>query len=107
MDVNKIKIAAAPIIWTNDDMPELGGEIPFEQCVSEMALAGYVGCEVGNKYPRDTKILKEALALRGLEICNQWFSYELTTKSLAENQKNFADLLDFLEEMGAKVIGGG
>lgn len=107
MDIDKIKIAAAPIIWTNDDMPELGGEIPFEQCVSEMALAGYVGCEVGNKYPRDTNMLKEALALRGLEICNQWFSYELTTKSLSENQKNFADLLDFLEEMGAKVIGGG
>ncbi|MEM6802241.1 MAG: myo-inosose-2 dehydratase [Bacteroidota bacterium] len=107
MDLDKIKIAAAPINWTNDDMPELGGEIPFEQCISEMALAGYVGCEVGNKYPRDTAMLKEALALRGLEICNQWFSYELTTKSLKENQKNFSKLLDFLEAMGAKVIGGG
>ena len=97
----------APIGWTNDDLPELGGEIPFEQCVSEMALAGFVGCEVGNKYPRDTTILKKALDLRGLQICNQWFSYELTTKSLEENRKDFEQLLDFLEAMGAKVIGGG
>ncbi|SYX87653.1 protein of unknown function [Paenibacillus alvei] len=33
-----VKIGIAPIGWTNDDMPELGGENTFEQCVSEMAL---------------------------------------------------------------------
>lgn len=107
MQKEKVSLGIAPIGWTNDDLPELGGEIPFEQCVSEMALAGFVGCEVGNKYPRDTTILKKALDLRGLQICNQWFSYELTTKSLEENRKDFEQLLDFLEAMGAKVIGGG
>ena len=100
-------LAIAPINWTNDDLPELGGEIPFEQCISEMALAGFTGCEVGNKYPHDPDVLREYLDLRGLQICNQWFSYELTTQSLAENRKNFEQLLDFLEAMGAKVIGGG
>lgn len=107
MRKDKVKLAIAPIGWTNDDLPELGGEIPFEQCVSEMALAGFTGCEVGNKYPRDTAVLQEALALRNLQICNQWFSYELTTQSLEENRKGFEALLDFLEAMGAKVIGGG
>ncbi len=72
-----------------------------------MALAGFTGCEVGNKFPRDTQILQKALDLRGLQICNQWNSYELTTKSLDENRKNFTALLDFLQTMGAKVIGGG
>ena len=36
-----VKLGIAPIGWTNDDMPELGGQITFEQCISEMALAGY------------------------------------------------------------------
>ncbi|MEZ5039463.1 MAG: myo-inosose-2 dehydratase [Saprospiraceae bacterium] len=107
MQAEKTKLGIAPIGWTNDDLPELGGDITFEQCVSEMALAGFAGCEVGNKYPRDTAVLKKHLALRNLQICNQWFSYELTTKSLEENRKNFEALLDFLEAMGAKVIGGG
>lgn len=107
MNFENIKLGIAPINWTNDDMPELGGENTFEQCISEMALAGFTGCEVGNKFPRDTDVLKKALALRGLQICNQWNSYELTTKSLDENIKNFTRLLDFLETMGAKVIGGG
>lgn len=107
MQKEKVKLGIAPIGWTNDDLPELGGDIPFEQCVSEMALAGFAGCEVGNKFPRDTTILQEALSLRQLQICNQWYSYELTTKSLEENRKGFEALLDFLEAMGADVIGGG
>ena len=61
MDANKIKLGIAPIGWTNDDMPDLGGEITFEQCVSEMALAGYTGCEIGNKYPKDVETLKHKL----------------------------------------------
>ena len=48
----KIKLGIAPIAWTNDDMPDLGKENTFEQCVSEMALAGFTGCEVGGSYPK-------------------------------------------------------
>ncbi|AHK38564.1 putative inosose dehydratase [Bacillus anthracis] len=55
---NTIKLGIAPIAWTNDDMPELGAENTFEQCISEMALAGFNGSEVGNKYPRNTVVLK-------------------------------------------------
>ena len=107
MNFENIQLGIAPINWTNDDMPELGAENTFEQCISEMALAGYTGCEVGNKFPRNVHELTKALVLRRLRICNQWNSYELTTKSLEENKKNFTRLLDFLEAIGAKVIGGG
>ncbi|MDD2394964.1 MAG: myo-inosose-2 dehydratase, partial [Sphaerochaeta sp.] len=47
MSKEAIKLAIAPIGWTNDDLPQLGGDITFEQCVSEMALAGFTGSEVG------------------------------------------------------------
>ena len=60
-DKNKVKLGIAPIAWTNDDMPDLGKENTFEQCVSEMALAGFAGSEVGNKYPKDPEVLKKAL----------------------------------------------
>ncbi|MDR1931029.1 MAG: myo-inosose-2 dehydratase [Treponema sp.] len=100
-----IKLAIAPIGWTNDDLPELGGEIPFEQCVSEMALAGFTGSEVGNKYPRDPKVLNRALGIRGLTICNAWFSSFLTTKPYREVEKEFIKHRDFLHAVGARVIG--
>ena len=104
-DKNKVKLGIAPIAWTNDDMSDLGKENTFEQCVSEMALAGFTGSEVGNKYPKDPEVLKKALELRGVEICNQWFSSFLITKPFEEVEKEFRAQLAFLKAMGAKVIG--
>ena len=104
-DKNKVKLGIAPIAWTNDDMPDLGKENTFEQCISEMALAGFTGSEVGNKYPKDPEVLKKALELRGVEICNQWFSSFLITKPFEEVEKEFRAQLAFLKAMGAKVIG--
>ncbi len=105
LDKNKVKLGIAPIAWTNDDMPDLGAENTFEQCISEMALAGFTGCEVGNKYPKDTAVLKKALDLRGMQICNAWFSTFLTTKPYEETEAEFIKHITFLKEMGAKVVG--
>lgn len=102
---DKVKLGIAPIAWTNDDLPELGGENTFEQCVSEMALAGFTGSEVGNKYPKDTEVLKKALDLRGVQICNAWFSTLFTSEPEEVTIKNFTLHRDFLHAMGAKMIG--
>ncbi len=104
-DKNKVKLGIAPIAWTNDDMPDLGKENTFEQCVSEMALAGFTGSEVGNKYPKDPEVLKKALNLRGISICNQWFSSFILTKPLEEVEAECRAQLAFLKAMGAKIIG--
>ncbi|MYL51455.1 myo-inosose-2 dehydratase [Halobacillus litoralis] len=101
---NAVKLGICPIGWTNDDIPELGKENTFEQCVSEMALAGFQGTEVGNKYPKDTKDLKKALELRQMEVASAWFSSFLTTRPYEETEMAFIDHRDFLHEMGAKVI---
>lgn len=105
LDKNKVQLGIAPIAWTNDDMPDLGSENTFEQCVSEMALAGFTGSEVGSKYPTDVETLKMALDLRGIQICNQWFSSFLLTKPYSEVEKEFDKATDFLKALGAKVIG--
>lgn len=100
-----VKLGIAPIAWTNDDMPDLGAENTFEQCISEMALAGFTGCEVGNKYPKDPAILKAALDLRGLTIANQWFSSFVLSKPMEEVEKDFIAQCKFLKAVGADTIG--
>ena len=50
LNPDKVKLAIAPIGWTNDDMPDLGAENSFEQCISEMALCSsriwtFAGCK--------------------------------------------------------------
>lgn len=100
----EVKLGIAPIGWTNDDMPELGGDIPFEQCINEMAEAGFEGCEVGNKFPRDPDILKKALEPLKLNIASAWFSTFFTTKAAEETIREFIKHRDFLHAMKAKVI---
>jgi len=105
MDKNKVKLGIAPIAWTNDDLPELGAENTFEQCVSEMALAGFTGSEVGNKYPTDPEELKSKLEIRGIKICNAWFSTFFAAGEKEKTIEKFIEHRDFLHEMGAQVIG--
>lgn len=99
-----IELGIAPIGWTNDDLPELGGHITFEQCISEMALAGYKGCEVGNKFPRNPEELQVYLAPRNLRVAAAWFSSYVTTKPFEETAQAFIEHRDFLHAVGAKVI---
>ena len=101
---NNVKLGIAPIGWTNDDMPQLGGELTFEQMISEAALAGFSGTEVGGKFPTDPEALNKALDLRGIKIASQWFSSFLCENSFEENKKAFEEQLDFLEAVGARRI---
>ena len=105
LNPDKVKLAIAPIGWTNDDMPDLGGENTFEQCVSEMALAGFKGSEIGNKYPQDPAVLKRYLDVRGLQICNAWFSSLFTSEPFEATIESFIRHRDRLHALGAKVIG--
>ena len=105
LDANKVRLAIAPIAWTNDDLPDLGAENTFEQCISEMALSGFTGSEIGNKYPKDVETLKQKLAIRGLQICNAWFSSTLLSEGYDATIKAFIEHRDFLHALGAKVIG--
>lgn len=100
-----IKLGIAPINWSNDDDPALGGETTFEQCIDEMAQAGYAGTEIGNKYPRDPVILKSALAARGLQITSAWFSTYFTEPDKYQTTlSNFLKHMSFLRALGARYI---
>ena len=103
-DTAKVKLGIAPIGWCNDDMPDLGAENTFRQTVSEMALAGFTGCEIGNKYPSDPVELKRQLELRGMSIASRWFSSFLLTQPLEQVKRDFEKELDFLAAVGCNRI---
>lgn len=100
----EVFLGIAPIGWCNDDMPELGSENSFRHIISEMALAGFTGCEIGNKYPADPAVLKKALDLRGMRIASRWYSSFLITRPIEEEEKDFIANLDFLAAVGANRI---
>ncbi len=86
-----VKFGISPLTWTNDDMPSLGGEIPLETCLSEMQEAGFIGTELGTKYPREPEIIIPLLKKYGLSIASGWFSGNL----FDENQTVEKEIEDF------------
>ncbi len=104
LDPKKVNLGMAPIGWCNDDMPELGAENNFRQTVSEMALAGFTGTEIGNKYPTDPAELKWELDLRGMRVASRWYSSFLLTKPYEEVEADFVKELDFLAAVGANRV---
>jgi inosose dehydratase len=104
-DPKKTFLGITPTVWTNDDLPTLGDDISFEQCISEMALAGFQGCSVGHKYPRDPKVLKPALELRGLRVSEPWASTYFTVAGMEERTFNsFREQMAFIKAMGGSEI---
>jgi len=102
-----IKLGCAPINWSNDDLPSLGGELTYQQCLSEMALAGFTGSEGGIKYPKEFEVIKKAIDLRGITICNMWFSTEFTIFKNEDTYARFDQHLDYTYDLGARVVGAG
>jgi inosose dehydratase len=104
-DREKVFLGITPTGWTNDDMPGVGEDIPFEQCVSEMALADFEGCSVGHKYPKDPEVLKAALDLRGLRVSEPWASTYFTVAEMEDRTvESFRDQMAFIQEMGGTDV---
>jgi inosose dehydratase len=69
-----VRIGINPISWSNDDLPALGGETPLETALKEGAEIGYVGFELGNKFPKDGPGLKAKLDEFGVVCVSGWYS---------------------------------
>jgi inosose dehydratase len=89
----RIRLGIAPIGWSNDDLAELGGDIPLEQCLREAREAGYAGIEKGGKFPLDPKVLGPLLEEHGLELVTGWFAGELRRGSVEREKRRIAQQL--------------
>jgi inosose dehydratase len=101
-----VRVAAVPNAWVNDDLPELGSGTSFEQIISEMALVGYEGTELGSTYPTDAATLRAALDVRGLAPSGGWVSTWFASKGGAYEQtlRSFRDQIPFFTAIGLQDV---
>ena len=83
-----VRVGANPICWSNDDMLEIGGDTPLEQCLSEARAAGFVGMELGNKFPRDAAKLGPILKVHGHALVSGWYSTRAPTGSCSPSLRS-------------------
>ncbi len=99
-----IRIGANPIGWSNDDLQDIGGATPLETCLAEAREAGFVGMELGHKFPREPKALKAALAPFGMACVSGWYSAELLRRDADAEMAALRPHLDLLKAMGSNVL---
>ena len=102
--MNKIKIGINPLTWTNDDLPSLGADTPLSVCLSEAKLAGFVGIELGNKFPRQADVLGPILEEHKIELVSGWYSAQLMERSVTEEIEALQDHLNLLKSLGSNVM---
>ena len=100
----KIKLGIAPIAWSNDDMPELGGDTPIEQCLEEASSAGFTGIELGGKFPRNPGITNFLLNKYKLKMPGGWYGSLLRTRSAEDEWVAMQDHLNLLKLVNADVF---
>ena len=100
----KAKLGIAPIAWTNDDLPELGGETTLERCLEEARIAGFSGIEIGGKFPRKPEILKPILNRYNISLCGGWYSGTLLQNSIDVEKEKIASQMLLFKKLKAPCI---
>ena len=99
-----VKLGVAPIAWSNDDMPELGGETTLEQCLEEASTAGYIGIESGGKFPKKSTELIPKLEKYNLHLCSGWYGANLRKNTIDEEKKNLQQQLRLFQDCKSPCI---
>ena len=99
-----IKLGIAPIAWSNDDLPELGGETTLETCLAEARAAGFSGVEKGGKFSLEPNVLGPILDDHGVVLCSGWFSGGLRYGTVEDEKKNIAAQLQLFQALGCPVM---
>lgn len=100
----KAKLGIAPIAWSNDDLPQLGGDTPLETCLAESTLAGFRGVETGGKFPKTSAELKPLLAKHRLELVSGWYSGTVLDADVEAEKDQVRAQLDLFRECGASCL---
>ncbi|MGF2034187.1 MAG: myo-inosose-2 dehydratase [Nostoc sp. CmiVER01] len=101
-DPAKVSLGITPTGWSNGDDPsiDLYPRIPYQQILSEMALAGFKGSQTSGKYPEDIGVLKRELKLRNLTISEPWVGTEFTVGKTDETWAEFKKQVQFMKQIG-------
>ena len=100
----KVRIGINPITWSNDDVPELGGDTPLEVCLSETRAAGFAGIELGGKFPRVAAELKEVMRRHRLALISGWYDGRCDEQEVAAEMDAITPHLQLLKDMGSKHV---
>ena len=101
------KLGIAPTAWSDDNLPQLGGDTLLETSLSESRRAGFSDVETGGKFPKTTAELAPLPKKHPLGLVSGWYSGTLLDADLqSEKAKALPQLTMFLELGAACLVHG-
>jgi inosose dehydratase len=99
-----IRYGASPIAWSNDDMPELGGDTPLDEILDDIHALGFDGVELGGRFPRAPGELRALLSRHALDLVGGWYSGALLERDADAEIAAMQPHLSLLEALGCDVF---
>ncbi len=99
-----MRIGVNPLIWMNDDAPELGAGITLERCLAEARAAGFSGIELGRRFPRTAEELAPLLGRHGLALVSGWYSARLLERGVERELEHLRDHVALLRAMKCTTL---
>jgi myo-inosose-2 dehydratase len=99
-----VRLGANPIIWSNDDLRELGAETSLETCLAQAREVGFEGMELGHKFPREPAALHAVLGRFGLKCVSGWYSARLRERDARAELAQLRPHLELLRALGSEVL---
>jgi inosose dehydratase len=100
----KAKLGMSPIAWWNDDLPELSDDVSLEECLRQSRSAGFIGMEMGRRFPSDPAVMLPILKAEDVTLCGGWFSGTLVDEELAANKDRIAPMIALFKAVDAPCI---
>ncbi len=100
----KAKLGIAPIAWSNDDLPELGGETTLETCLTEAKLAGFSGVETGGKFPKKSEELGPILKKFQLHLASGWYCGTILDNDLEKEKDQALEQLTLFKDLKSPCL---
>ena len=85
--------------------PSWARKIPLSSASAKWRWRASREAKSATSIPQDTEVLKHKLDVRGLRICNAWFSTLFTSQPYEVTEEAFLKHRDRLYALGARVIG--
>ncbi len=99
-----VRVAVSPILWHNEDIPDLMPPVGAMTMADEIAAAGYEGTEYSSRFPPETAAVRALLEPRGLRLVSAYVALKLPGGDAAAEIRVAHSRAQFVRAAGGDVL---
>lgn len=99
-----MRVAVSPILWYNEDIPDLMPSINAATIAREIAEAGFAGTEYSSRFPPDATGVRSLLEPLGLRMVSAYVALRLPSGEIAREVERATSVARFVREAGGEVL---